>query len=88
MIGSKFYVFGGQVDGEFLNDLWSFDLCSRESLLLFARYSSHLLYSENKYNLGISGPRRRFPTDFPSNWTRDYRMYVLKIRLAPKTNCV
>jgi len=30
MIGTRFYLFGGQVDGEFLNDLWSFDLNSRK----------------------------------------------------------
>lgn len=30
MCGTKFYVYGGQVDGEFLDDLWCFDLSSCE----------------------------------------------------------
>lgn len=32
MIGPKFYIFGGQAEGEFFNDLWAFDLQSGKSM--------------------------------------------------------
>jgi hypothetical protein len=41
MASSKFILFGGQVDGEFLNDVWSFDLNSRKPHLIYSISQSH-----------------------------------------------
>jgi Galactose oxidase, central domain len=45
MAASKFIVFGGQVDGQFLNDVWSFDLNSRKTIIFTMLQHSYAVQS-------------------------------------------
>lgn len=60
MVGSKFYMFAGQVDGEFMNDLWMFDLntCTFRDYKILTGLSSDVVCSAIQSCLGAYRTRR------------------------------